>query len=125
LVPESVLVVVVVMSSMAVSVVDVVDVPIVLYRLVPTAGSMEVAVAGVFDVWQRVLVVVAGMLTVGMAVVNVVDVPAVVDGDVSAVGAVGMLVVVVDRVFGHSHGISFAWLTASATMCATWWSISE
>lgn len=123
--PESVLVVVVALGNVVVSVVNVVDVPIVLDCLMPAVGTVLVAVVGVLDVGERVFVVVAVVLAVGMAVVNVIDVAAVFDGDVSAVRAVRMAVVVVDGVVGRGHRISFAWLTASATMWATWWSISE
>ncbi len=120
-----VLVVVASMGSVAMPVMDVVDMPIVVDRLVPAVDTVLVAVVVMLDVGEGMLVVVAIVLIVGMAVVDVVEVPIVVDGCMSAVGAVGMAVVVVNRVVVHCHGISFTWCTASATMCATWWSISE
>ncbi len=114
--PESVLVVVAFVGSVVMSVVDVVDVSVVLNRLVSAVGTVLVAVAGMLDMGERVLVIVAIVLAVGVTVVDVVDVSIVVDGDVATVRAVGMAVVTVDGVFGRGHGISFAWLTASATM---------
>jgi hypothetical protein len=114
--PGSVLVVVAFMGSMAMSVVDVVDVSVVLHRLMSAVGTVLVAVAGMLDMGERMLVIVASVLAVGVTFVDVVDMSVVVDGNVATVRAVGMAVIAVDVVFGRGHGISFAWFTASATM---------
>jgi hypothetical protein len=48
------------------------------------------------------------------------------DGDVPAVGAVGMGVFVAGMsVVGHELVLSCAWMMASLTMWATWSSLSE
>ena len=112
----SVLVVVAFMGSMAMSVVDVVSMSVVLHRLMPAVGTVLVVVVGMFDMGERMLVIVVIVLAVGVTVVDVVNVSVVVDGNVAAVRAVSMGMIAVDRVLGGGHGISFAWLTASATM---------
>jgi hypothetical protein len=80
---------------------------------------------------ERALVHVPIVRVVEVAVVEVVDVVAVLDGDVAAVGTVGVIVVVVDSV---AHPASFlwrggftrsvAWSTAFLTRSRTWSSAS-
>lgn len=62
------------------------------------------------------------VLVVPMSVVVVVDVVAVDDGDVTAAGAMGVLVG-----FGRcvAHFSSWMWTTASVTMWETWSSVTS
>ena len=116
---SSVLVVVTFVGGVAMSVVDVIEVPLVLHSLMTAIGTVLVAVGGVFSVGEGVLVVVSIVLAVGVPIVDVVDVTIVVDRRVPAGGAVRMAVIIMDGVVVRGHGASLAWLTASATMCAT------
>ncbi len=116
----SVFVVVAFVGSVAMSVVEVVEMSLVLHRLMPAIGTVFVGMLGVLDVREGMLVVMTAMLAVGVTVVDVVGVTFVVDRRVPAIGTVDVAVLIVDGVVGRAHVASFAWLTASATMCATW-----
>ncbi len=115
----SVFVVVTLMGGVAVSVVEIVDMPIVRHCFVPAVGTVFMGVGGVLDVGEGVLVVVTFVLAVGVSIVDVVGVTIMVDCGVSAARTMDVAVLVVDGVVGRRQGVSFAWLTASATMWAT------
>jgi hypothetical protein len=101
-----VLVPVAVVRGVAVTVVHVVDVVAVLHRVVPAIGVvLAVVIAFVHEVLtaRGTLVPVAVVLTMEVAVVEVVDVIVVADFDVSAAGAVPVVVLPVGVVVGGSH----------------------
>jgi hypothetical protein len=126
-----VLVPVVVMSGVTMPAVEVVDMVAVRDRIVAAPFAMDViAVVGVIDVHLgRALVPVSVMEAVGMAVVEVVHMVAVGDGHVPTVLTMGVVVSVGMCVMSGAHRevllASAAWVTASATMCATCSSASE
>ncbi len=115
----SVLVVVPVMGGVAMPVVDEVHVAIVLDGFVSAVTAVLVVMARVFDMGEWMLVVMAFVLAVGVPVMDVIHMSVVVDSDMATVGPVDVSVILMKGVFGCGHGVSFAWLTASATMCAT------
>lgn len=84
------------------AVVGVVDVAVVRYRLVATAGAMHVSVARVGQVRERMLVVVVVMRRVGVSFVHIVNVSLALGAGVSAVGAV-RVIVVVNVMLGGCH----------------------
>jgi hypothetical protein len=96
------LVVMITIGCMPVSVVGVVDMVVVRYRLVPAAGPMQVAMGGMGQVRERMLVVMVIMRRVRMPFVHVVDMSFALGACVSAAGPVYM-VVVVSVVLGRCH----------------------
>jgi|HubBroStandDraft_1064217.scaffolds.fasta_scaffold18543_3 hypothetical protein len=82
----------VVMSRVAVSFMIEVHVVAMRYRLVPAAGLVRVAVAGVDQVRQRMLVVMVVMRAVGMAFVDVIDMIRALHPGMFAAGSVLMCV---------------------------------
>lgn len=93
---RSVLVVVIVVGGVAAAVMDIVDVVTVGYGYVTTAIAVAVImviVGGVLAVRWFTFVVVTVVLSVQVPVMNVVDMIPVRDGDVSALLAVGMVVI--------------------------------
>jgi hypothetical protein len=103
---ESVLVPMVVVSGVAVTVVDVVDVVSVLDRVVPAIGVVRaIVVALVHEMLtaRTALVPVAVVLAVHMAFVQVVDVVVVAHLDVPAARAVIVRVLLVGVVLGGGH----------------------
>lgn len=76
------------------SVMGVVEVAVVRYRLVPAAGAVYVSVAGMGQVRERMLVVVPVMRRVGVSFVHIVNVSLALGAGVSAAGAVYVIVVV-------------------------------
>jgi hypothetical protein len=81
-------------DSVPVPVVGVVDVVAVRYRLVPAAGSVQVAVHGVGQMRERMLVVVAIMRRVGVSFMHVVNMSLALCACVSAAGPVHVVVIV-------------------------------
>lgn len=96
------LVVVVAVFGVTMTIVDVVDVAVVLQRVVPAVRAVDMVVrcGDGMDASQVVLVDVVVVLVVGVAIVQVVDVPIVLHRWVAAVGPVGVGVVFVDGAGG-------------------------
>jgi hypothetical protein len=76
------------------SIVRVVDVVVVRYRLVAAAGAVDVSVPDVGQVRERMFVVVAFMRRVGVSFVHVIDMSLALGAGVSAAGSVYVIVVV-------------------------------
>jgi hypothetical protein len=112
----SVLVVVSVVGSVAVTIMDVVEVIVVDDGLVPTGLAVGVRVVVVLDVREGVLVVVTIVAGMSVAVVDVVDMVVVVDSGVAAAGSVFVGVVGMCGVIGGGHVCSLEWVIASETM---------
>jgi hypothetical protein len=89
-------------GSVPVSVVGVVHVVVVRYRLVTTAGPMFVTVDGMSQVRQRMLIVMAIMRRVRVPFVHVIDMSLALGARVSASGPV-YVVVIVRVVLGGCH----------------------
>ena len=111
-----VLVIVALVDGVTVSVVDVVDMIVVGHCLMPAVLAVDMVVVGMLDVGKRVLVIVATVVGMGVAVVDVVDMVIVIDGSMPTTGPVFMGMVGMYGVVDGSHGFSFEWVTASATM---------
>jgi hypothetical protein len=92
-------------GSMPVPVVGVVNVAAVRDRLVPAAGPMKVAVAGMSQVRERMLIVVALVRRVGMSFVHIVDMPFALGACMPAARPVHM-VMIVNLMLGGCHGSS-------------------
>lgn len=89
-------------GSVPVSVVGVVHVVAVRYRLVPTAGPMFVTMDGMSQVRQRMFIVMAIMRRVRVTFVHVIDMSLALGARVSASGPV-CVVVIVRVVLGGCH----------------------
>jgi len=87
-----VLVVMIVMSGVAVSVMGIVHMVTVGDRLMPAASLVTMSVTSMGQVRQRMLVVMTLVRGMGMAIVNIVDVPPALGAGVPAAGPVLVLV---------------------------------
>ena len=113
-------------GRVVVTVVNKVDVGLVLNGGVTTSLAVLVGMRLMLSVGDLALIPVARVGCVSVSAMDVVSVALMLDGSVTAAGAVGVGMVGVNRVFCGGHLCnSSEWRTASMAMCARCWSVSE